>query len=59
MACAYALRKAGIDAQVVEASSGPGGMIRSEKREGFLLELGPQSFSGTTQLRELCRELGI
>ena len=59
LVCAYALRKAGIDAQIVEASPRPGGLIRSEKREGFLLELGPQSFSGTGQLRELCRELGI
>jgi protoporphyrinogen/coproporphyrinogen III oxidase len=57
--CAYSLRKAGIDAQLVEASLRPGGVIRSERREGFLLELGPQSFSGTPQLTELCRDLGI
>jgi oxygen-dependent protoporphyrinogen oxidase len=59
LVCAYALRKSGIDAQLVEASSRPGGVISSVKRDGFLLELGPQSFSGTPALRELCQELGI
>ncbi len=59
LACAYYLRKSGIDAQIVEASSRPGGMIRSERREGYLLELGPQSFSSTPQLAELCHDLGI
>ncbi len=57
--CAYALRKAGIEAQLVEATTEPGGVIRSENREGFLLELGPQSFSGTALLRSLCTDLGI
>ncbi len=59
LVCAYALRKAGIDAQIVEASDRPGGVIRSERRDGFLLEMGPQSFAGTQPLRQLCRELGI
>jgi protoporphyrinogen/coproporphyrinogen III oxidase len=59
LVCAYALRKAGIDAQLVEVSPRPGGVINSLTRDGFLLELGPQSFSGTPALRELCAELGI
>lgn len=59
LALAYYLRKSGMDAQIVEASPRPGGVIRSERRDGFLLELGPQSFSGTSQLLELARELGI
>jgi protoporphyrinogen/coproporphyrinogen III oxidase len=59
LALTYYLRKAGIDAQIVEASPRPGGVIRSERRDGFLLELGPQSFSGTSQLLELVRGLGI
>ena len=59
LACAHALRKFGIDAQIVEASPRPGGVIRSERRDGYLLELGPQSFSGTPQLLDLCRDLGI
>jgi protoporphyrinogen/coproporphyrinogen III oxidase len=59
LVCAYSLRKAGIDAQLLEASSRPGGVIRSERRDGFLLELGPQSFNGTAPVLELCCELGI
>ena len=59
LVCAYALRKAGIDAQLLEASPCPGGVIRSQRRDGYLLELGPQSFSGTAPLAKLCKELGI
>ena len=59
LVCAYALRKAGVDVQIVEAASHPGGLIRSERRDGYLLEFGPQSFSSTAQILELCRELGI
>jgi oxygen-dependent protoporphyrinogen oxidase len=59
LVCVYTLRKAGIDAQLVEASQRPGGVINSVTREGFLLELGPQSFSSTPALRELFAELGI
>jgi oxygen-dependent protoporphyrinogen oxidase len=59
LVCAYALRKAGIDAQIVEAAPNPGGVIRSKTRDGFLLELGPQSFSATPAIRELFRELGL
>jgi oxygen-dependent protoporphyrinogen oxidase len=59
LVCAHALQKAGIEAQLVEASPHPGGVIRSMTRDGFLLELGPQSFSGTSALRQLCSEIGI
>jgi len=53
------LRKAGIDAQLVEASPRPGGVINSITRNGFLLELGPQSFSSAPSLQDLCHELGL
>jgi len=59
LVCAYSLQKAGIEVQLVEASSRPGGVINSVSRDGFLLELGPQSFSGSAALRQLCSELGI
>jgi len=59
LVCAFALRKAGIDAQLVEASPRPGGVINSVTRNGFLLELGPQSFSSAPSLQDLCHELGI
>jgi oxygen-dependent protoporphyrinogen oxidase len=59
LVCAYALRKSGIDAQLLEASPRLGGVIQSITRDGYLLELGPQSFSSTSALRQLCAELGI
>ena len=59
MVCAYALQKAGFKVLLVEASARPGGVIHSVRRDGYLLEHGPQSFSGTSQLRSLCVELGI
>jgi len=59
LVCAYVLRKAGIDAQVIESSATPGGVIRSERHEGYLLEFGPQSFNATSALLTLCRELHI
>jgi len=59
LVCAYALRKAGLDAHLFEASRRPGGVIQSIARDGFLLELGPQSFSGTVPLRALFQDLGI
>jgi len=59
LVCAYALRQAGADALVVESSARVGGVIRSERRDGYLLEFGPQSFSGTAALRALCSDLDI
>lgn len=59
LTCAHTLRQRGVDAHVFEASGHPGGVIRSERRDGFLFELGPQSFTLTDSLRQLCRELRI
>lgn len=59
LVCAYALQKAGIEILLVEASPRPGGVISSVSRDGFLLELGPQSFACTAQLKSLCADLGI
>jgi protoporphyrinogen/coproporphyrinogen III oxidase len=59
LVCAFALQKAGVNALLVEASVRAGGAIRTERRDGYLLELGPQSFSGTAQMLQLFDELGI
>jgi oxygen-dependent protoporphyrinogen oxidase len=59
LVCAHALRKAGVDALLIEASDRPGGAIHSERRDGYLLEYGPQSFGGTAPLLALCSELGL
>jgi oxygen-dependent protoporphyrinogen oxidase len=59
LACAYALKKSGKDVLVLESSENPGGMIRTTSDDGFLYECGPQSFSNTTALSTLVKELGI
>jgi protoporphyrinogen/coproporphyrinogen III oxidase len=59
LTCAYALKKAGIETLLLETSSEPGGIIRSQQLEGYLVERGPQSFSETPALRRLCAELAI
>jgi len=48
-----------MDAHIVEALPQPGGIIRSERRDGYLLEFGPQSFSATPAVLRLCGELQI
>jgi oxygen-dependent protoporphyrinogen oxidase len=59
LTCAYALKKAGENVLVLEASDRPGGVIKSVAETGFLFELGPQSFSGTDALFQICDELGL
>lgn len=59
LATAYALQKAGIATRVVESAARAGGVIQSVKRDGYLLECGPQSFSGNGSVSAMCRDLGI
>ncbi|HEY1424967.1 MAG TPA: protoporphyrinogen oxidase, partial [Candidatus Acidoferrum sp.] len=59
LTCAYALKKAGQNVLLLEASPQPGGVIQSVEGNGYLFELGPQSFSSTIELAELCAELGL
>jgi oxygen-dependent protoporphyrinogen oxidase len=59
LTCAYALKKSGGNVLVLEAAHRAGGVIRSISDKGFLCELGPQSFSGTESLLQLCDQLGI
>jgi len=56
---AFALQKSGIPTVIVEAASRPGGVIQSVQRDGYLLECGPQSFSGNADITLLCRDLDI
>jgi protoporphyrinogen/coproporphyrinogen III oxidase len=55
----YALQKSGITPLVFESSSRPGGVIQSICRDGYLLESGPQSFSGNASLNTICHDLDI
>lgn len=44
---------------VLEASARPGGVIQSVEENGYLFELGPQSFSSTPEMAQLCDELRL
>ncbi len=59
LATAYALQKAGVSTLIVDTASRPGGVIQSVKRNGYLLECGPQSFSGNAHITSLCTDLGL
>ena len=64
LATAYYLQRsvtAGrLDVVVLEAAPRPGGKMRTECRDGFLIEAGPDSFlTAKPAAVELCRELGL
>ncbi len=59
LACAYRLRQLGIPVLLLEQGSRVGGVIDSVEQEGFLFELGPQSFQSTDTLLELIDALGL
>ena len=59
LSCAWTLKKLGIEAQVVEATSRPGGVIRSERLRGYLIESGPNSFQASSSLFDLVDELEL
>jgi protoporphyrinogen/coproporphyrinogen III oxidase len=56
---AHALLKADVSTLVLEAASRPGGAIQSLRRDGFLLEYGPQSFSGNASITSVCQDLKL
>ena len=59
LATSFALQKAGILTFTMDSAARPGGVIRSLKRDGYLLECGPQSFSGNSALTSISTELGL
>jgi len=60
LSAAHALHKRQVPYLLLEAGPGLGGLIRTETRDGFLLEGGADSmFALATQGADLCRELGL
>jgi oxygen-dependent protoporphyrinogen oxidase len=66
LSAAYRLQKAAqsrgitLDIKLLEASSRAGGVINTTRREGFVLEEGPDSFfTEKPQALNLCHELGL
>jgi len=59
LTCAYALQKTGHGVLLLEAGSRPGGAIQSVAEDGYIFELGPQSFSRTPVFDQLCEALDL
>jgi len=60
LSTAYWLDKAGHDVTVLEISSHIGGSIITEKHDGFLVDLGPNSTLETSEtLKNLIRDIGL
>ena len=60
LAAAYRLHEAGCAVQVFEANDHAGGVIRTTRRNGFLVEEGPNSINGAgPALAGVMRDLGL
>jgi protoporphyrinogen/coproporphyrinogen III oxidase len=59
LACAFHLRRLGVPHLLVESRDRPGGVIRSGRVDGHLLEWGPQRARLTAPMRELVDALGL
>jgi len=59
LACAYYAKKAGLSVELIEETSRPGGVIRSLRKDGFLLEFGPNTVQPTAELMEIIRDLEL
>jgi len=59
LAVALGLRARGVPCVLFEASARAGGVVRSSRRDGHLLEWGPQRLRLTPELRALVDELGM
>ncbi len=52
LTAAYQLQHAGVDVEVLEASGRVGGMIGTERTNGYLVEMGPNSLRGSNEAQE-------
>ena len=60
LSAAWDLCQAGAEVVVLDAARQPGGMIVTERRDGFVVEGGPDGFlAAEPDLQELAREVGI
>ncbi|UOR06045.1 protoporphyrinogen oxidase [Hymenobacter aerilatus] len=56
---AWYLQQAGVAYDLFEASDRPGGTIRTQHHDGYLLETGPNSLQLSDDLRDLIQDLGL
>ena len=56
---AHQLARMGREVLLLEASERPGGVVRSERQDGFLLELGPNTVRPTHEIWALAGDVGL
>src|SRR3990172_6184944 len=60
LAAAYALRRAGVDVRLLESRDEVGGVIRSERIDGYLVESGPNStLNSSLDVERMIEEMGL
>ena len=59
LVCASDLRRAGLDVLVLEAAPRVGGVIRSQRIDGYLVESGPSSILPTPEATAIIHEAGL
>jgi len=59
LSCAWTLKRLGIDSIVLEATSRPGGVIRTENVNGYQIEWGPNSIQPRPAALKLIDEVGL
>ena len=59
LACAWTLKKLGIDVEILEATSRAGGVIRTENISGYQIEWGPNSIQPAPAALKLIDEVGL
>src|SRR5213596_4338490 len=59
LACAWRLRKLGIDTEIIEAATRAGGVIRTENINGYQIEWGPNSIQPAPAALKLIDEAGL
>lgn len=59
LVCAFRLQQAGVDVTVLESLPRAGGSVDSKEVDGFLLELGPNSYTRKPATEVLVEDLGL
>ena len=59
LSCAWKLQTLGVDTLVLESSKRVGGVIRTERVNGYLVEWGPSSLQSTAETFRLLDEAGL
>src|SRR5438093_3683637 len=59
LACAWRLKKLGIETEIVEAATRAGGVIRTENINGYQIEWGPNSIQPAPAALKLIDEAGL